>query len=64
MRASRKRKLLAWCGLAFLLLALAVYLQYRFDLRTPMSTVTADPYVPCPAGTKPRPDQRQICVPD
>lgn len=63
MRASRKRKVFAWCALALLLAALAFYLDYRFQLRATMSPVTADPYVPCPAGTRPQPDQRHICVP-
>ncbi len=63
MRASRKRKLLVWCALALLLLALAAYLEYRFQFRASMYPVTADPYVPCPAGTKPQPDQRHICAP-
>lgn len=63
MRAPHKRKLLSWCALALLLLALAAYLEYRFQVRKSIYPVTADPYVPCPAGTEPQSDQRHICVP-
>ncbi len=63
MRASRKVRLLAWSAVALLLLAAAAYLEHRFQLRASMYPVSSDPYVPCPAGTKPQPDQRHICVP-
>ena len=64
MRPARKRKLWLWGVLAVLLLTLAAYIKNRLDVRSSSYPVTADPYVPCPAGTHPQPDQRHICVPD
>ena len=65
MRPSRKRKLFIWGVVALLLLALAGYLEYRFNFRASIYPApTADPYVPCPPGTHPQPEQRHICEPN
>lgn len=64
MRRSRKRKLLLWISLALLLLAIAGSVEYRYRFSDSFyRSLTADPYVPCPEGMRPVPEQRHICEP-
>lgn len=64
MRPSRKRKLFRWSLLALLLLVIAGSIEYRYRFRDSFyRNLTAEPYVPCPAGTRPVPEQRHICEP-
>ncbi len=62
MRPSGKRKLLLWALVALLLLVIAGSIEYRYRFRDSFyRSLTADPYVPCPEGTRPVPEQRHIC---
>lgn len=62
MRPSRKRKLLLWALVALLLLVIAGSIEYRYRFRDSFyRSLTADPYVPCPEGTRPVPEQRHLC---
>lgn len=62
MRPSRKRKLFLWSLLALLLLVIAGSIEYRYRSKESFyRSLTADPYVPCPEGTRPVPEQRHIC---
>jgi hypothetical protein len=61
MRPSRKRKLLLWALVALLLLVIAGSIEYRYRFRDSFyRSLTADPYVPCPEGTRPVPIARQL----